>query len=123
MRIFAANGEKHRQRLGDLAALGTVKYTPHREILGKVLELMLDSRSHEEEVARLKRVPFAIMNKQPSTANDEVNLILCVRRLPARVHRDGEGYIQRTPPKCGDGVLGRRYLRLGLGNVEDTTAI
>ena len=104
-----------------LAALRAVKHTPYREILGNVIELMFDSRSHKQEVARLKRVPFAIMNKHSSTANDEVNLVLRVRRLLARAHREGEGYIQRTTPKDADGVLTRRYLRSGLSNAENKT--
>ena len=48
---------------------GTVKHTPYREILGGVLELMLDPRTHEQEVAGLKHVPFSIVNEHSSAAN------------------------------------------------------
>ena len=110
-----------RQRSWDLAALGTVKYTPYRKILGSVLELMLDPRSHELKVAGLKHVPFAIVNEHSSAANDEVNLVLCVRRLRARTCGEGKGYIQRATPKGDDSMLRGRYLRLGLGNAENMT--
>lgn len=84
---------------------------------------MLDPRSHEKEVAGLKHVPFAIVNENSSATNDEVDLILCVRRLPARAHREGEGYIQGAMPKGDDSMLSRRYLHLGRGNAENTTTI
>lgn len=84
---------------------------------------MLDPRSHEQEIAGLKRLPFAIVNEHSSTANDEVDLVLCVRRLRAWAHREGEGYIQRATPKGDNSMLGRRYLRLGLGNAENTTTL
>ncbi len=35
----------------DLATARAVEYTPQGEILGKVLVMMLDPRSHEQEVA------------------------------------------------------------------------
>jgi hypothetical protein len=36
---------------GDLATITAVEYTPQREVLGNVLELMLGPRSHEQQVA------------------------------------------------------------------------
>jgi hypothetical protein len=112
-----------RERSGDLTALGTVKHTPYGEILGSVLELMLDPRSHKQQIAGLKRLPFAIVNERSSTANGEVDLVLCVWRLRERAHWERERYIQRTTPKDGNRMLGRRYLRLGLGKTENTTTI
>jgi hypothetical protein len=35
----------------DFASTGTIKHAPHSEILGNVLQLMLDSRSHKEQIA------------------------------------------------------------------------
>ena len=122
-RTLVVHSRLLRERSWDLAALGTVKYTPYRKILGSVLELMLDPGSHEQKVAGLKHVPFAIVNEHSSAANDEVNLVLCVRRLRARAHREQESHIQRATPKGDDSMLRRRYLRLCLGKAENTTTI
>ena len=35
----------------DFASGGAIKHAPHGEILGNVLHLMLDSRSHKQQVA------------------------------------------------------------------------
>jgi hypothetical protein len=43
----------------DFASAGTVEDDPYGEVLGKVLETMLGSRSDEEKVARFERVPLA----------------------------------------------------------------
>ena len=58
-----------------------VKHTPQSEVPGNVLKLMLSPRSYEYDVTRLKRVSLAIMDKHSSPADDDVNLVLCVRRL------------------------------------------
>jgi hypothetical protein len=36
---------------GTSPPMGAVKYAPHRKILGNLLDLVLDSRSHEQKVA------------------------------------------------------------------------
>jgi hypothetical protein len=41
-------------------------------------------------------------------ANDEVKLVLCVRRLLARVLREGKGYFKRATPQDNNGALAPR---------------
>ena len=65
-----------------------VEYSPQGEILGEVLVVMLSPRSDEQKLARLERVPLAIVNENTSTANDDVDLILRVGRLLVRRHRE-----------------------------------
>src|SRR5580765_5962500 len=80
--------------LCDLATSRPVEYTPQGEILGKVLVMMLNSRSHEQKVPCLERVPLAIVNENSSAANDDINLVLYVRRLLVRGHGEGEFYVK-----------------------------
>jgi len=91
----------------DLATMRAVKYTPQGEVLGNVLELMLGPRSHEQEVAGLEPVPLAVVNEYSSAANDEVNLVLCMRRLLARAQREAKGYIKSATLQDHDGALAR----------------
>jgi hypothetical protein len=87
----------------DLTATGAVEYNPHGEVLGKVLETMLGSRSHEQKVACLERVPLAIVTEDASAADDDVDLVLCVRSLLVRGHRKGELYVKGATlrvPRC-----------------------
>jgi hypothetical protein len=110
-------------RSWDLAAFGTIKHPPYRGVLGNILELMLGSRSHEQEIARLKRVPPPIVQKHSPAANDEVDLILCVWRLRARAHRKGKCHIQGATPKGNDCMLRRKDFFPGLGNTKNTATI
>jgi hypothetical protein len=109
----------------DLATRGTVKYAPQGQIVASVLELMLGRRSHEQDVARLERIPLAVVNEHPPAANDEVNLVLRVRRLLARAQREGKGYVKWATPQDHDGVLtrGSRDTRSSLGKADNTAAI
>lgn len=98
---------------------GTVKHTPYREILGSILELTLDPSSHEQEVARLKHVPLAIVNEHSSAASGEV-ISSCACAICGRGRTgEGEGHIQRATPKGDNRVLSRRYLRLGRRSKHD----
>jgi hypothetical protein len=51
----------HHTLCWDLATRGAVEDKPHGEVLGKVLETMLGSRSHEQKVACLEWVPLAVV--------------------------------------------------------------
>jgi len=63
------------------------------------------------------------MGEYPSTPNDEINLVLYVRRLPGGAQGEGKGYIQRATPKDVDGMLARWDTRLSLGKTDNTAAI
>jgi hypothetical protein len=39
------------------------------------------------------------VNEHSPAANDEVSLVLCVRRLLARAQREGKGYVKRATPQ------------------------
>jgi hypothetical protein len=105
--------------------MGTVKYTPQGEILGNVLELMLGTRGHEQEVAGFEPIPLSVVNEHSSAANDEVNLVLCVRRLLARGQRETKGYVKSATLQDHDGALARgaRDTRLSLGKTDNTATI
>jgi hypothetical protein len=79
-----------------------VEHPPKSEILGNVPQLMLSARSYEYDVTCLKRIPLAIMNKHTSPPDDDVYLVLCVRRLVLRWHRKCERDIEgATLPNTG----------------------
>ena len=78
----------------------SVKYAPQGQIVGSVLKLMLGPRRHEQDVARLERVPLAVVKEESSPANDEVKLVLCVRRLLDRGAEGGKG-LHREDPAAG----------------------
>jgi hypothetical protein len=105
----------------DLATMRAVKYTPQRKVLGNVLELMLGPRSHEQKVAWLEPVPLAVVNEYSSAANDEVNLVLCMRRLPVRAQREAKGYVKSATLQDHDSALARgaRDTRLSLGKTDN----
>jgi hypothetical protein len=109
----------------DLATTGAIEDNPHGEVLGKVLETMLGSRSHEQKVACLEWVPLAIVKEDTSAADDDVDLVLCVRNLLVRGHREGEFYIKGAALQKADGVLARgaRDTRLSLSNTDHTATI
>src|SRR5262249_29799317 len=108
----------------NLATTGAVEDDPHGEVLGKVLEAMLGSRSHEQEIARPERVPLAVMKEDAAAADDNVNLVLGVRRRRPRERRkatEREHGLQGAALQKADGVLARRAgnTRLGLGKADD----
>jgi hypothetical protein len=86
---------------------------------------MLDSGSHEQEVARPERIPLAVVQEHPATANDKVDLILGMRRLLPCLPRDGKSYIQRTAPEDDNGVLacGARDTCPSLGKANNLTTM
>jgi len=63
------------------------------------------------------------MGEHSSTPNDEINFILCVRRLLGGAQGKGKGYIQRATPKDDDCVLARWDTRLSLDKTDNTAAI
>lgn len=74
---------------------------------------MLGSRSHEQEIPRLKRVRLAVVKEHSPAANDEVNLVLCVWRLLSGIQRDRKGYVERATPEDRGRVLARRAGNMG----------
>lgn len=91
----------------NLATGRPVKHAPHGKILGNVLDLVLDSGSHEQEVTCLERFTLTIVQEHSPATNDEVNLVLRVWGLLARALRKGKGYIQRATLEDDNGVLAR----------------
>ena len=81
---------------GNLTAGRPVKDAPHGKFFRNLLDLVFDSRCHEQEVASLKRIPPAVVEEHSTTPNDKVNLALGVRRLLPRVRRE-ERAISRGP--------------------------
>jgi hypothetical protein len=49
-RSLLPNQQRHAQCL-HLATMGAIEYAPHHKILGNLLDLVLDSRRHEQQVA------------------------------------------------------------------------
>jgi len=96
------------------------EHTPQSEVLGNVLKLMLGPRSYEEDVTRLKRVPPAIMNKHSSAADDNVNLVLCVRRLFLLEYRECERDIKGAPLPNTGRALACGDAGLSFGKTDDT---
>jgi hypothetical protein len=80
--------------LWELAALLAVENDPHSRVLGKVLEMVLGSSSHEQQVACLECVSLAVVNEDASPTDDDIEFILCVRRLLVRSYRQGELHVE-----------------------------
>jgi hypothetical protein len=80
--------------LHHLAATSTVEYPPQRKIVSKLLVVMFGPRGHNQDIARLERIsPTTVDENSPATNND-VDLVLHVRRLPIRGHGHREPYVQ-----------------------------
>jgi hypothetical protein len=62
------------------------------------------------------------VNEYSSAANDEVNLVLCMRRLLARAQREAKGYVESATLQDHDSALARgaRDTRLSLGKTDNT---
>jgi len=78
---------------GDLASPGAVEDHPHGEVLAEVLETMLGPCGHEQKIARLERVPLAVVKQDAPAADDDVDLVLRMRRLLVRGRREGELHV------------------------------
>jgi hypothetical protein len=63
----------------NLTTTRAIKNAPHGEVVADVLELMLDSRSHEQEIACLEWFPFAVVKQDTPPSDDDVNFVLLVR--------------------------------------------
>lgn len=109
----------------DFATIVAIKYPPHGKVLDHVVELVLDPGSHEEEVARFEPVLLAVMNEHSPAANDEVNLVLCMRRLLFRNESEGKGYVKGATLQDRDGALPAApgIPRSRLGKTNHTAAI
>jgi hypothetical protein len=103
----------------------SVKYAPQGQIVGSVLKLLLGPGGDEQDVARLERLPPVLVKEDTSPANNEVDLVLRVRRLLPRALRDGKGYIKGAAPQNHDGVLacGSGDTRLSIGKTHHAATI
>ena len=63
----------------NLATGRPIKDAPQGEFVGEVLVMMLGSRSNEQQIAQLERVALAVVHKNAPAANDDVDLVLCMR--------------------------------------------
>ena len=85
-----------------------MKDNPHGEVIGKLLEAMLGSRSNEQKIARLKWVSLSVMEEDSSATQDEVDLILYVWSCGARKRGEApqrEHRVQGSAPQKTDRVL------------------
>ena len=87
--------------------------------------MMLGSGSDEQEVARLERFPLAIVNENTTTANDDVDLILPVRCLLVRRHRERELYVKGATLQNEHRALagGTRDTLLSIGKANHTATV
>jgi hypothetical protein len=86
---------------------------------------MLDSGGHEQKVAGLEWVPLAIVKQNASAANDDVNLVLCVRRLFIRARGRREFYVGAAASQKADGALavGTRDAHLSFRETDHAAAV
>jgi hypothetical protein len=61
-----------------------MKDDPHGKIVAEVLKPVLDSGCDEQAVPRFKRLPLTVMEQHAPPADDDVDFVLFVRRLPIR---------------------------------------
>ena len=82
----------------NLAAVWAIEHYPYCKIVGVVLEPVLDSGSHKQKVARLESVPLSIVEQNTSAANNDVDLVLRMRREFTRQHcgRKSKPHINRA---------------------------
>ena len=78
---------------------------PYREVVAKILEMVLDARGHEKEIARFERRPLAVVREHTSSADDDIHLVLRMRRLAIRSHRAGKLDLERAALEQAHGVL------------------
>ena len=89
---------------------------------------MLGSRSHEQKIARLERVPLAVMKEDAAATEDDVNLVLGVRSRRPRQRGEAterEHGLQGAALQHAHRVLagGARETRLSLGKMDHTATI
>jgi hypothetical protein len=103
-----------------LAAARAIENAPHCEVLCNVLELMLDTGSHEQEVAWLEWLALAVVKENASASQDDVKLVLLVRCLWDGALRDGERDIESATLQNDGGVIagGTRDTRLSVGKMD-----
>jgi hypothetical protein len=111
----------------NLATPGAIEEDPYRQVLREVLESMLDSRGHEEEIAWPERVPPAVVKEDAAPMDDDVDLVLLVRRRLALARHESperELGVEGAPLQDPDGVLAReaRDVPLSIGNMDHAAA-
>jgi hypothetical protein len=74
----------------DLATRRAVEDDPDGEVVGEVLEPVLNSRGHEDEVSGFERIATAIVKEHAPAPHDDVDLVLDMRRLAVWGHRQGK---------------------------------
>jgi len=73
-----------------LAALGAIEDDPDHGIVGKVLEAVVDSRGHKENVTGPEWMALSAIPKSSASLHHDVNLVFGVRGL------------RILPPRCVD---------------------
>jgi hypothetical protein len=65
------------------------------------------------------------VNDYSSAANDEVDLVLCMRRLLVWAQREAKGYVKSATLQDHDGTLARGAwdARLSVGETDNTATI
>jgi hypothetical protein len=108
-----------------LSTKWAVEDNPYGEVLGEVLETVLGSSSDEHNVAGLECISLALVPQDSSAAHDKVDLVLCMRSLLVRRHRERELEGEAAALQDTDGVLtgGTRYTCLHVRQMDHKTTI
>src|SRR5436190_10223108 len=80
--------------LRDLAAGRTVEDPPQREVGREILVMMRHAGRDEQQIAGLERIPPVPMHEDAAAANYCIDLILRVRRLFVRRHRNRKLHVE-----------------------------
>src|SRR5262245_25020384 len=107
------------------AAGRPVEDHPDGEVVGEILEPVLGTGGDEHHIARPERIAPAIVEQDAAPADDRVDLVLVVRRLPVRVHRQRQLQVQRAALEHAHRVLTGRTGNSGASRRKgnDLTAI
>lgn len=65
-----------------LATIGAVEHHPGLEVVAEIDEAVLNSSGDEKDIAGLEGMTLVAIDKLAVTRNDDIQLILSVRRLP-----------------------------------------
>jgi hypothetical protein len=81
-----------------LAALRSVENNPDREVFTKVFDVVRGSRRDEHQVAGLEVATLTVVYQDAAAADDDVDLVLCMRSLSVRRCRERKFYVQGAAP-------------------------
>jgi len=111
-----------RRSVRQLAAGRTVEDHPDRKVVAELFETVFGSRGDEQAIARLERIASAIVEQDASTGDDDVDLVLRMRRLPVRWKRArGKFHLESAASQDRRRALTGRTgnARLRVGDVHD----